>query len=356
MIHVMSLPETLRRQPKWLVLFEALALVGIIGWLDHVTGWEWSFFAPFALPIALVAWKLGRHLGFACASLCALTFWVAHIGGNPYQTHWGFAVAVLGRWFYFTVFAVAVAGIKTKRELDRARIASLQRTEELECEILQVADQEKERLGRELHDGLCQTLAGISALSATLSRKLTASSESAAATDASEITKLLHDAISEARDLACGLGPLGLEEGGLDAALATLAITLQNQFDVTCSIECPRPFGRLPHEVALHLFRIVQEGVKNALAHGRAERIEISLSRQDGQGLLSVRDDGVGLPEKTVQCDGVGLHTMATRARLIGGTLELRRITPRGTAVLCTFSLPETPDTLDHPDHAPENK
>jgi len=64
-------------------------------------------------------------------------------------------------------------------------------------------------------------------------------------TDAAEITKLLHDAISEARDLARGLGPLGLEAGRLDAALATLAFSLQNQFGVTCTIECPGAKGRL---------------------------------------------------------------------------------------------------------------
>jgi len=83
----MPFPEILLRQPPWLVLLEGLVLVGLIGWLDHVTGWEWSFFAPFALPIALVAWKLGRRLGFAFASLCAMTFWVAHIGSNPYRTN-----------------------------------------------------------------------------------------------------------------------------------------------------------------------------------------------------------------------------------------------------------------------------
>ncbi len=331
-------------------------LVGVIGWFDHATSSEWSFFPPFALPIILGAWKTGWRLGFAYAWLSAAAFWVAHLSSNPYHTHWGFAVAVLGRWFYFAVFVLAVAALKTKWELDQARIASLQRAEALEREILQVADQEKERLGRELHDGLCQTLAGISALSATLSRRLAAGSEVVAAPAAVEITKLLHAAISEARDLARGFGPLGLEAGGLDAVLATLAVSLQNQFGVTCTIECPQPFVRLRHGVALHLFRIVQEGVNNALAHGRAQRIEISLSRQDGQGLLSVRDDGVGLPEEALQRDGVGLHTMATRARLIGGAIELRRLTPRGTAVHCTFPLPDPPDTLDHSDHAPEIK
>jgi signal transduction histidine kinase len=352
----MSFAESLRRQPKWLVLFESLLLVAVIGWFDYVTGWEWSFFAPFALPIILVTWETGRRLGFACALLCALTYWVAHVGNNPYQTNWGFGVSVFGRWFYFSVLVEAVASLKAKRELDRARIATLERAEVLEREILQVADQEKERLGRDLHDGLCQTLAGISALSATLSRRLAAGSDAAAAPDAAEITTLLHAAIGEARDLARGLGPLGLETGGLHAALMTLAVSLERQFGVTCTIECPRPPVRLSHEVASHLFRIAQEGANNALTHGRAERIEISLSRKERQGVLSVQDDGGGLPEEASQRDGVGLHTMAYRANLIGGSLEVCRRTPRGTAICCTFPLPEAPDTLDHPDHASENR
>ena len=52
----MFLIAVFRCQPRWLVLVEALLLVGLIGWFDYATGWEWSFFAPFALPIVLVSW------------------------------------------------------------------------------------------------------------------------------------------------------------------------------------------------------------------------------------------------------------------------------------------------------------
>src|SRR5437764_1325796 len=96
-----------------------------------------------------------------------------------------------------------------------------------EREILDIVDREKERLGRELHDGLCQTLAGISALSSTLSRKLArsgapasnAEGQTAAADAAAEIARLLNEAIGEARDMARGLGAVGLSEGGLETAL-----------------------------------------------------------------------------------------------------------------------------------------
>jgi len=229
------------------------------------------------------------------------------------------------------------------------------RQKRLEREILEIADLEKERLGRELHDGLCQSLAGIAALSSTLSRRLAASSESAASSMAAEITKLLNETITQARDLARGLGPVGLNEAGLDGALETLALNVQHLFSVSCTFECDRPFLRLCREMEAHLFRIAQEAVSNAVAHGRASRIEIGLSSKDGEGILSVRDDGVGLPRELLDLNGIGMHTMAYRARLIGGSLEVRRRSRRGTALTCAFPLRESSDTREDPDHVGDN-
>jgi PAS domain S-box-containing protein len=222
----------------------------------------------------------------------------------------------------------------------------------LERKILEIADREKERLGRELHDGLCQSLAGIAALSATLSRRLAAKGESAAATEAAQITRLINESIAEARDLARGLGPVGLSEGGLAGALATLALNVENLFHISCTLDCDNPFGGLPYEVKSHLFRIAQEAVHNAVAHGRADRIEIGLRGTDKTGVLSIRDNGVGIPEGARNVDGIGLHTMASRAHLIGGSLEVRRRTPQGTAVSCAFPLPAIPDPRDRPNDA----
>ncbi len=221
----------------------------------------------------------------------------------------------------------------------------------LESEIVAIADREKERMGRELHDGLCQTLAGIAALSATLSRRLAAHADPAASA-AAEIAKLLNDTISQARDLARGLAPLGLKEAGLEGALETLASNVQQLFHVSCTLACDHPVAPLRPEVAAHLFRITQEAVHNAVAHGRANQIEITLSCQDGHGLLSVRDTGVGLCVKANQGKGIGLHTMAYRARMIGGTLKVETPPQGGTSVTCVFPLPEPTDTSEAPDHA----
>jgi signal transduction histidine kinase len=157
----MFFPETLRCQPKWLILLEALVLVGLIGWFDYATGWEWSFFAPYAVPIVLVVWKTSRRVGLAFALFCALTWWGAHIGSNPYRTGWGFAVAVVAWLFYFAVLVVAAAAVKAHQELDRARIQTLERTEELERQILRTSEREQQRIGRDLHDSLSPHLAAI---------------------------------------------------------------------------------------------------------------------------------------------------------------------------------------------------
>jgi signal transduction histidine kinase len=350
----MWIPEILRQPSPRLVLLATVALVGMIGWLDHFTQPEWSFFAPFAIPIALATWQLGPRAGFPVAALCAVAYWLADMGNNTFNTNWGFALSVFGRWLYFSVLVVAVAALKARREHDGARIESLERMHELERAILEVADREKERLGRELHDGVCQTLAGIAALSTTLSRKLAAHAETTGSANAAALADLLHEAIAEVRDVAHGLGPLGLQKAGLDGALDSLAVNLHQRLHVACTFQCARPFARLPREVELHLFRIAQEAVNNAVAHGRAERIEIGLSCSDGQAVLSVQDDGVGLPPEPTRRRGIGLETMALRADLLGGSLEVRQRAPHGTTLRCTFPLPATPLTREQSPHAPE--
>jgi signal transduction histidine kinase len=70
------------------------------------------------------------------------------------------------------------------------------------------------------------------------------------------------------------------------------------------------PFLSLAHKVETHLYRIAQEAVNNDITHGRGKRIDISLSIGDGQGILSIQDDGIGIPEKALRGKGLGLHTM----------------------------------------------
>jgi PAS domain S-box-containing protein len=217
---------------------------------------------------------------------------------------------------------------------------------------LEIIDQGYQRLRRDLHDGLCQTLAGIAALSATLSRRLTAAADANGSAIAAEISGLLNEAIGEVHDLAHGLGPFGLKQAGLAKALGDLSVTVQYLHRVACTLECDGPFPRLDEELEENLFRIVQEAISNALAHGRADQIEIGLSCRHGEGVLSVRDNGVGLPDEAKRRAGTGLQTMAYRAHTVGAAFELRQSSPRGTAVICTFALPEPSGKREDRGHA----
>ncbi len=87
------------------------------------------------------------------------------------------------------------------------------------------------------------------------------------------------------------------------------------------------------------------------MVHGCAQRIEISLGMKDGEGLLCIRDDGVGVSEEAGAADGVGMHTMAYRSRIIGGSLAVRRRSLRGTVVSCAFPIPGTHHRDEDPEH-----
>ena len=99
--------------------------------------------------------------------------------------------------------------------------------------------------------------------------------------------------------------------------------------------------------------RIAQEAVRNALAHGRADQIEISLACVDGSGMLRIRDNGVGRADDDRSHDGAGLQTMDYRARAIGGFLTVAGRPEGGTAVGCAFPLPRTPDPREGHGDAP---
>jgi signal transduction histidine kinase len=135
-----------------------------------------------------------------------------------------------------------------------------------------------------------------------------------------------------------------VDRTGLHGALETLALGVPHHFEIPCTFECERPPPELDSTVEEHLYRIAQEATNNALTHGRPSRIEISLSSHGRRGLLSVRDDGVGMSEEAHRSDGLGMQTMRYRSHLIGGTLEVRRRSNQGTVVACAFPLRSSSD------------
>jgi signal transduction histidine kinase len=316
------------------VLLQALLLAGLIGWLDYVTGWEWSFFAPFAVPIVLVTWKTGPRLGFTFAVLCAVTYWLANSGSNPYQTRWGFALAATSRFFYFVILVVAVAMLKAKWELDRMRIATLERMRELELEIMRTSEREQQRIGRDLHDSLAPHLTAVGYAAGFLANELRQHDRPEAA-KAEEIRQLVGEAVTLTRKLARGLFPVETDGVGLAIALAELARTTTSLTGIAVSFNESGEFQPADPESVLHLHRIAQEALNNAVKHGGARNVSIILDRSKDVWRLTVADDGKGMAPGPTDQLGMGLLSMRYRARALGGEIKIDSLPGEGTVVSC---------------------
>ncbi len=218
------------------------------------------------------------------------------------------------------------------RRLFTGFIRDITERKRLEKEILEISEREQRRIGHDLHDGLCQHLAGIELMSQVLEQKLARRSKAAAAR-ASDIAKNVREAIGHTRLLARGLSPVTLESEGLMSALQELALSTEKIFRVTCRFDCDPPVLVSDFPAATHLFRLAQEAVSNALKHGQAKRILIRLKEERGQMILSVIDNGSGFSPQRPKSKGMGLRIMQSRAGMIGGTLAIERNAAGGTSV-----------------------
>ena len=142
--------------------------------------------------------------------------------------------------------------------------------------------------------------------------------------------------------------PVHVDAEGLRSALALLASATNDVKGINCRFDCYEPVAVENATTATNLYRIAQESLKNAIQHGRANQIQISLGTQDGRFFLEIQDNGVGfdpanLPTNTVTAEtqGMGLQIMEYRARMIGGTLLIRRQSTGGMSIKCEVLLAE---------------
>ena len=215
-------------------------------------------------------------------------------------------------------------------------VRDITRNVTLEREILNISERERRRLGQDLHDDLCQQLAGIEFLSQTLANHLAKRSKSAAA-QAQEIAQMVQRAMTQTRELARGLSPVPLEAEGLTDALRELAARIKTIFRRDCRFHSAPPVLVPDHNVAIHLYHIAQEAVGNALKHAQATSIEVGLAAE-GKGVsLRVSDNGTGdIPHQPRKRKGMGLQIMQHRAAVLGGTLLVQATVGAGTTIVCT--------------------
>ena len=207
----------------------------------------------------------------------------------------------------------------------------------LEQEILAVSEREQRRIGQDLHDDLCQRLAGIQLMGDVLQRDLLRKAKPEAE-QAGMIAARIRDAIANTRNIARGLSPVALGSNGLMVALRELADNSAKLFQISCKFRFDGCVAVDDNTVATHLYRIAQEAVTNAVKHGGAKKIVIRLAELEDKCILAITDDGLGLTETFLKNKGTGLQIMKYRAATIGASLEIGRAGRQGVCVSCSFS------------------
>jgi signal transduction histidine kinase len=327
-----------KRQSLVWVFLEALALTITIGLIDYLTGNEVTVDPFYSIPILLMVWLGNRNLAILISVFCALAWWWANsAGGHVYSSEWFRIWDAIVRLMFFCLVMFAGSIFKQQRNSIRERLALLERSQELEREIINISEREQQRIGRDLHDGICQYLVAIGFTAAMLNRDLDRDS-SIRARKAGEIADLLQDAAKRTRDLARGLSPVDRDEGGLESALMELTSGTAKLAGISCSFICIGPAQIRDNGRAVHLFRIAQEALSNAIKHGHAKGVVIALEASVGTLSLRVSDDGVGFDPTISERKGMGLNIMHYRARMIAGTLEIQSNSPVGTVVSCTIA------------------
>lgn len=322
--------DFLDQQPKSWLWFETVAVALFVGFIDYVTGYEISVVLFYSLPILLMVRFGDRTSSVFVALLCAIVWWWAdEASGHPYAQGWHQVWETMVRLGYFLFFVVMGTAVKSRIEL-------LERSRQLEQEIIRISEREQRRIGQDLHDGLCQYYAAVGCAAASLKCNLEKVG-SPVAESAAEIEELIMKGVGQTRDLARGLAPVDNEERSLQFALEELAHTTTKLQGIDCHLICIRPVSIFDNNAANHLYRIAQEAINNATRHGKASVVSLRLSSEKGGIQLAIEDNGCGISEPLPQPTGMGLSIMQYRARTIGGQLEVARRAEGGTIVACSF-------------------
>jgi PAS domain S-box-containing protein len=216
--------------------------------------------------------------------------------------------------------------------------AAIERRKGLEGQILEISDREQQRLGQELHDGLCQHLTAVAFMARSMALRLK-NHRVIDENDIEKIAQLVNDAATDTRNLSRALHRLDIDAAGLVVALEDLVD--REIWKTPCRLEVKPSFHIENDMVAEHLYRIAREAVINANKHSRAREILVKLERSQKEMVLRVTDDGVGLPNEPKLKQGLGFHIMKYRAQLIGARFEIESPKEGGTRVACY--LPDVP-------------
>jgi len=223
----------------------------------------------------------------------------------------------------------------------RRAIEEVIRREELrrlEREIADIPIREQARIGRDLHDVVGQNLTATMFMIKTLEKRLRRE-ERPEADEAARIGDHVKETIQQVRYLVRGLCPVEPVGNGLMHALRGLCDNVKELLNLACDFHCDGDVVLPDQRAATEMYYIAQEAVNNALKHSKAKNIRVALARHNDTLVMTITDNGKGLPEESSRGTGMGLDVMAYRARQIGAKLDVGPAPGGGVAVTCRLEL-----------------
>jgi len=341
-----SIKQFEQRSSAFVMAFAVMS-VAVIGLADYVTGYEMTFATFYLFPVAVAVWFAGRVAG-AVISVLSVGVWIGgdYANGqhyaNPLILVWN---ATLTLAFYLIVVGILDKLHRLQEELEsRVRQRTVALTQEilerarLEKELLDVSERGQRQIGHDLHDSLGQHLTATAFACQDLAEQLEhcAPQEAAAA---NHLVKMIEESINLSRTFARGLIPVEMGAEGLMDGFQELADNISRQFKINCAFECHHPVLLPDPAASLHLYRIAQEAVTNAIKHGRAKHVVISLVADPEAVYLKITDDGTGLPAQPGPGGGLGLRIMAHRAVMIGADFKIESAPGGGVRVACQLPI-----------------
>ena len=212
-------------------------------------------------------------------------------------------------------------------------LTDLTEQQKLQREIMEVPVREQRRIGQELHDGIGQQLTGLGMLATSLLNKASKPEYQLA----TQLASGLQDTLSQVRALSRGLVPIEIDANGFSQALKNLTNDIRRQSRVLVTLNIEDDIEFTDDDVVMHLYRIAQEALNNAVKHANACEIRVDLKLEGEHCLLEITDNGKGFPDTRDHFKGLGLSIMKYRASLFEGDVEITPNNSAGTRVCCRF-------------------
>jgi signal transduction histidine kinase len=225
---------------------------------------------------------------------------------------------------------------KGKNQLLRGYVSDIQTEKDYQLESLRVSEREQNRIGQDLHDDLCQILAGVSCLMRVAESRI-ASKMPEEAGNFKELNQQIIDAMHRTRALTHGLFPGKVQIADIRGALLELGTQIKTRFAVDIHTQFKGRFPKHSSAQIIQIYRISQEAISNAIRHGRATRVDMLLEAHSDHMALSIRDNGTGLTKADTSTGGVGLNIMNYRAGILGGDLTIANHAPTGVTACLRY-------------------